>query len=65
MSLELDDETLALLGWGSAPHHEVSTYDAGALISDNVNALAVREARDIATREIDGRHRRNWRHRRK
>lgn len=62
--LELDEETRALLGWGLTPMHEVSTAEAGALLSDNTTPLAIREAREIATREIDGRHRRNWRHRR-
>lgn len=51
MSLELDDETLAALGWGTGEEREDGLH---------VNKAVIQPSR-VAPGGIDGRHRRNWR----
>lgn len=59
MSLELDDETRALLGYARS---ETTTEDEQSLRQNRMQPVHERDA-GFAER-IDGRHRRNWRRRR-
>ena len=65
MSLDLDDETRERLGFAKAPEH--ATPDE---MGDNIgNAWSVANRHRFRDRRkkpgVDGRHRRNWRHKRK
>ncbi len=53
MSLDLDDETLAALGWGTDASESTTHY------------VSAPKASRIAPGAIDGRSRRNWRHKHK
>ena len=69
--MTLDDETLALLGYARAegeyerkPRRAFDEQNVDTIAGLLDNRLAVKRDRDIGgTRDIDGRHRRNWRHR--
>ena len=73
MSLDLDDETLEALGYarpeGELPLPPRSQRHPDSPVPEVLerlgNSMAVVRDRDIGTRDIDGRHRRNWRHRRR
>jgi hypothetical protein len=69
-AMRLDDETLALLGYARPEgEYTLKPRDGSGRVSEVVellgNNMAVVNQRDVGTRDIDGRHRRNWRHRRK
>lgn len=52
--MRLDDETLALLGYARA-ESPLDEEEAGRVIG--AGGFAIRNARDVTTSDIDGRHR--------
>ena len=51
--MRLDDETLALLGWGALESRE-----------DGLHLVRTLKPSRIAAGDVDGRSKRNWRHKR-